>query len=278
MLIQAEAFKYLEAFVLKVPCGQEKEFMCGLYAQLERASEAGIRPAKEFLELFLLGRGSTSRHPRVREWAQMVAQTVGVETAVQPVPRSHLQLLRKAKEYASTVTVLEGQDESLPGDLLSKAWEACTEAQVFYADIKIREYYLQDGHRLMVERLSRAALSMDQCYINLAIVEHFGGRIGPSDDGDTSRQSSPFSLLHRLKVEAPQKDMQVDLPSLFSPRKRQDGTEAPPGRILIRGQAGVGKTTLCKKMVHDYLHGKLWPGLFDRLLWVQNARTFYKTS
>jgi len=39
-------------------------------------------------------------------------------------------------------------------------------------------------------------------------------------------------------------------------------------RILIRGQAGVGKTTLCKRIVYGFLYEDIWAGLFDRLLWV----------
>jgi hypothetical protein len=39
-------------------------------------------------------------------------------------------------------------------------------------------------------------------------------------------------------------------------------------RILIRGRAGVGKTTLCKKFVHDFIHHGMWKGLFDRILWI----------
>ncbi|KXJ84692.1 NACHT domain-domain-containing protein [Microdochium bolleyi] len=41
-------------------------------------------------------------------------------------------------------------------------------------------------------------------------------------------------------------------------------------RILIRGRAGVGKTTLCKKIVHEFKRGTWaeWAQLFDRILWV----------
>ncbi|RWA05289.1 hypothetical protein EKO27_g9813 [Xylaria grammica] len=36
----------------------------------------------------------------------------------------------------------------------------------------------------------------------------------------------------------------------------------------LSGRAGVGKTTLCKKIVHGFKNGTLWQGLYDRLLWV----------
>jgi HEAT repeat protein len=72
-----------------------------------------------------------------------------------------------------------------------------------------------------------------------------------------------------LKVEMPDQDIQVELPPLFAPRKR-GGVETKPRRILIRGRAGVGKTTLCKKIVHEFTRGTWcqWNELFDRILWV----------
>lgn len=51
--------------------------------------------------------------------------------------------------------------------------------------------------RLKIERLSGDLLPMDQCYINLAIVEHFGQDIDRAE-GDAA--ASPFSLLDRKSV------------------------------------------------------------------------------
>ncbi|KAH7176129.1 hypothetical protein EDB81DRAFT_771952 [Dactylonectria macrodidyma] len=137
------------------------------------------------------------------------------------------------------------------------------------ADAWIRDKHYNTG-RLKIERLSGDLLSMDQCYINLAIVEQPGGMAGRSD----TAQPSPFSLLARQKVETPEKTIQVELATIFNQRKGCDGRMIQPRRILIRGRAGVGKTTLCKKMVYDFtcdpqtrLH-RSWTELFDRLLWV----------
>jgi hypothetical protein len=116
------------------------------------------------------------------------------------------------------------------------------------ADSWIRDkHYTED--RLKIQRLSGAQLSMDQCYINLAIVEHPGRDAarskGERDKEDTLSHSSPFSLSARLKIERPDKSIQVELPTLFNPRKGPDGHTTQPRRILIRGRAGDGKTTLC---------------------------------
>lgn len=125
---------------------------------------------------------------------------------------------------------------------------------------------------LKIERLSGDLLSMDQCYINLAIVEHSGQVAGRPGKG--SAASSPFSLFAREKVETPDEAIQVNLATIFNHRKALDGRMVEPRRILIRGRAGVGKTTLCKKIVYDFTYGtqtelyRSWTELFDRVLWV----------
>ncbi|SPO06598.1 uncharacterized protein DNG_09288 [Cephalotrichum gorgonifer] len=140
------------------------------------------------------------------------------------------------------------------------------------SDAWIREkLYTEDT--LKIERLSGARLPMDQCYINLAIVEQSGQDANHPVEG-AATTPSPFSLLARQKVETPDKKMQVELAAIFDRFKRRDGHTIQPRRIMIRGRAGVGKTTLCKKMVHDFTHGtqtelnRSWTKLFDRLLWV----------
>jgi len=272
-LLQANAFDHLKAFVEKVPCRQEKDFLCNMYAQLEQAWEAGQPPRKEkivqFLQDILVPMGSRSKHRRVHGWVKLVADTLGRPDWKDKVPPAQRRGLARNNKYTSTITGQKMGHETYGGDLLNTGWKPCVEAQVFYADIKVREHYLQNsGLLLKVERLSGDPLPMDQCYINLAIVEQSGRNGGRSEEGDMEHKSSPFSLLARLKVETPYQDNQVSLPSLFSPRKRPDGTVAPPQRILIRGQAGVGKTTLCKRIVYNYLHEGMWAGMFDRLLWV----------
>ncbi|KAM3483513.1 hypothetical protein MY8738_003056 [Beauveria namnaoensis] len=136
------------------------------------------------------------------------------------------------------------------------------------ADKLIREkHYTTD--RLKIERLSGRPLAMDQCYINLAIVEQSGQDAARSKK-ERETAPSPFSILDRQKVEAPDKTMQVELSAIFNERKGSDDRLMHPRRILIRGRAGVGKTTLCKKIVYEFTKGTWgkWNELFDRVLWV----------
>ncbi|KAK4061218.1 uncharacterized protein Triagg1_10390 [Trichoderma aggressivum f. europaeum] len=135
------------------------------------------------------------------------------------------------------------------------------------ADAWIRnKHYTAD--KLKIERLSGDLLSMDQCYINLVVVEQRDQDARRSKGGYGT--TSPFSLFNRQKVETPEKAIQVKLETIFNQRRGRDGNLIQPRRIMIRGRAGVGKTTLCKKIIHEFTRGTWseWNNLFDRVLWV----------
>jgi HEAT repeat protein len=144
------------------------------------------------------------------------------------------------------------------------------------ADAWIRnKHYAVD--RLKIERLSGDLLPMDQCYVNLAIVEQRGqdsDRLMTEDaDADAdglTKMSSPFSIFNRQKIETPDTTVQVELATIFNECQQRNGVMIQPRRILIRGRAGVGKTTLCKKIVFEFTQGTWsgWNDLFDRILWV----------
>ncbi|KAJ2968714.1 hypothetical protein NQ176_g9048 [Zarea fungicola] len=134
------------------------------------------------------------------------------------------------------------------------------------ADKLIRDkHYTAD--RLKIERLSGELLSMEQCYINLAIVEQRTQDLGNAKIED--KTPSPFSILVRQKLETHDVRNQVDLAAIFDERE-VNNQRILPRRILIRGRAGVGKTTLCKKIVYEFTKGtwSKWNELFDRVLWV----------
>ncbi|KAL3481702.1 hypothetical protein BJX99DRAFT_243416 [Aspergillus californicus] len=111
--------------------------------------------------------------------------------------------------------------------------------------------FYTSARRLHVRRISGELLPMDQCYINLAVVvyQQSSGATGPS-------QYSPFSEKSRLDVERVDAKSRVSL------------LVTVPRRVLIQGRAGVGKTTLCKKIMYDHIYGEMWRGLFDSVIWV----------
>lgn len=145
-----------------------------------------------------------------------------------------------------------------------------TNSPIQQADEWIRRHY--KNSRLKIERLSGDELPLDQCYINLAIVEQpktIRDRSMETSKGSLTNQSSPFSRSAQLNIETLDESLQVGLPTLFDPR-RKGNVWTKPRRIFIRGRAGVGKTTLCKKIVSDFIDGNLtqWRNLFNRVLWV----------
>ncbi|EXJ86926.1 hypothetical protein A1O3_03880 [Capronia epimyces CBS 606.96] len=127
------------------------------------------------------------------------------------------------------------------------------------------ECYCPDN--LKIVRLSGQELPMDQCYINLAIVRRHR-QDAPASSSKIASKSSPFSLLSRLHITERGEQTQVPLSTLFGPCTGPSGGAKRPRRILIRGQAGMGKTTLCKKVVYDFTHNAMWADSFRRLLWI----------
>ncbi|RAL00171.1 uncharacterized protein BO80DRAFT_109206 [Aspergillus ibericus CBS 121593] len=108
---------------------------------------------------------------------------------------------------------------------------------------------------------------MDKCYVNLTIVESsITVNVGGSRSHLRRQSVSEFSIARRLKIENVGAEA-IDLPGLFDERQLEKQTIVPR-RILIRGRAGVGKTTLCKKIIHCFINGKIWTKQFDRILWI----------
>ena len=239
MLINAGAFKLLEMFIQQ-DFPKEDSFWCGLYAQLERSWVKGDLPIKDQVvkliqrTIPLVG----PKYRRAQQWIRLVSDNLG-----QPRWKDNLaddnHKLRVWKNKKYEPKLLEGfhpetgNTTTVPRKLLEKAWIECLEAQKLYADARISEYYIQ-GRRLEIKRLSGDLLNMDQCYINLALIERScEGITVRSDDRKIESQSSAFTLFSRLKVEATDTTKNVSLPALFDKRKQRDGSMARPKRILI---------------------------------------------
>ncbi len=118
--------------------------------------------------------------------------------------------------------------------------------------------------RLAIQRLSGLPLLMEYCYVNLAVVEH-------EKEEKTKESNAASKGFHRLpSAEAISSHSQklVPLEKLFDPRELSKDKTVTPKRILIRGRAGVGKTTLSKKIVYEYTQKGQWRDRFDYLLWI----------
>ncbi len=122
--------------------------------------------------------------------------------------------------------------------------------------------------RLAIQRLSGPPLSMKHCYINLAIVEHEKARKEEKKPKEGGAAQNNFHRLPSFEAIDSNQQKLVPLEKLFDPRKLSDGKTGSPQRILIRGRAGVGKTTLSKKIVYEYIQKGQWRDRFDWLFWI----------
>ncbi|GJJ77518.1 hypothetical protein EMPS_09877 [Entomortierella parvispora] len=127
----------------------------------------------------------------------------------------------------------------------------------------LKTYHAPD---LFIRRVSGEELDLATCFVNLAIVEAPAHRQKEKQDLKTKA-----TLFHRIpsfeKVENTNTESIIPLEQLFNKHTLDDGRKIDPKRILVQGRAGIGKTTLCKKLVHAHQNG-WWRDLFDVVLWI----------
>lgn len=123
---------------------------------------------------------------------------------------------------------------------------------------------------LKIFRLSGDGLDIDSCFVNLAIVEAPAQR-----EKEKQELKELAAVFHRFPsseaVRGSNVESSIRLQQLFDKRKLRDGKEGIPQRILVQGRAGIGKTTLCKKIVHLHQSG-LWADRFEAVLWLPLRR------
>ncbi|OTA03630.1 hypothetical protein A9Z42_0041340 [Trichoderma parareesei] len=268
-LVRANAPKHLEA-LLRLPdlsCREGKDFLCGLCALLEMARSLNHGQVCDVLQAFITAQASRTKSCRVLEWARLVTRSPQLDSP-------NLPRYRRRKVYHSDVERARVIGQQPRRQLLDNAWRKCHRVREFYADQMLRDHYTDEDLKLLrIERLDGSKISLEECYINLAVVRTAGDEALGTDSDTPS--PSPFSILRRLDIWEPPKSGRVDLETLFERRngvsvgEAMDGSSRDiPMRILIRGQAGVGKTTLCKKMVYDFLYRDMWAEAIERVIWI----------
>jgi len=114
--------------------------------------------------------------------------------------------------------------------------------------------------------VSGQELDLGICFVDLAIVEAPQHR-----QKEKKNLGAQAAVFHRIpsfeQVQNTDTQSLIPLDQLFDKRKLRDGREVAPKRILVQGRAGIGKTTLCKKLVHAHQNG-LWRNHFDTVLWI----------
>ncbi|CAG8009373.1 unnamed protein product [Penicillium salamii] len=201
--------------------------------------------------------------PRALQWISKEELLVDKRSAT-PVMKDNMMPLVRAHTRMNKFPSPDDEDYRLVANTVRDSLERIREGRPLEKiDRELKRYY-EDDNRLYVERLSTDRLPMEQCYINLAIIEQIASEDGVSSKFGGSKEISPFSLAPRLGVVEDPDDVRLELPDIF---KQRAGRQAPR-KVLIRGRAGIGKTTLCKKMVYDFIHGDLWNETFDRIFWL----------
>lgn len=131
----------------------------------------------------------------------------------------------------------------------------------------LKTHYLPN---LKILRISGEDLDIDTCFVNLAIVEAPAQR-----EKEKQELKELAAVFHRIPsseaVRGSNIESSIRLEQLFDKRKLRDGKEGIPQRILVQGRAGIGKTTLCKKIVHLHQSG-LWADRFEAVLWLPLRR------
>ncbi|KAF9902643.1 hypothetical protein EC991_004739, partial [Linnemannia zychae] len=128
----------------------------------------------------------------------------------------------------------------------------------------LKTHYEQD---LFIRRISGEELDLGTCFVNLAIVE--SPEQSEKEKQYLKKQAAVFCRLPSSEaVQRSNIQSSIRLEQLFEKRMLRDGKEGTPQRILVKGRAGIGKTTLCRKLVLAHQNG-LWKERFDIVLWLQ---------
>ncbi|KAI2784516.1 armadillo-type protein [Daldinia loculata] len=266
LIIQGRRDVLLESFLknLEPSLRKDENFLCGLCALLEQAiHDNSDNEVIKVLKKFLTDQRARSKSRRVHGWFDLV---IGPAKSTKPfMPKRLLsRRLHRSQKYSFTVGYQRAPSQTPGNVLLEKAWPTCHEAKVFYADQVIRNYYTDEIlGRLNVERIgNNERLPMDKCYINLAIVQR------EAKENKAVEQPS-LSFHRRLAIWEPKESDRVSLVDLFQSESDAEQANKPSyQRILIRGQAGVGKSTLCKKIVYDYIYNDMWSEIINRIIWL----------
>ncbi|KAF3071780.1 hypothetical protein CFAM422_006224 [Trichoderma lentiforme] len=186
--------------------------------------------------------------------------TLDIDSDPLPLERSHVMMNKFAGPDDTDYITVTGRLEAL----LQLTRDGLQQVDTWIHD----KIYTAD--RLQIERLSGQRLPMDQCYINLIIVERLEEQLDQSAKAQPLQHYSPTRQFVRRTTDTYHHRSEIELSTIFNDRQGHDGCVVHPRRILIRGRAGVGKTTLCKKMVFEFYRGTWteWNKNFNRILWV----------
>lgn len=128
-------------------------------------------------------------------------------------------------------------------------------------------------------RISGEILDMQDCYVNLSIIDHNTQQ--EKEKKALKELQSNFTRLPTYEkiYDANYQDL-IEIKDIFNERPKEElERKRKPQRILVLGRAGIGKTTLCKKIVYEFFEKNndvsiqqsssgIWKDKFNWLIWV----------
>ncbi|KAF9429586.1 hypothetical protein BGZ76_001180 [Entomortierella beljakovae] len=138
----------------------------------------------------------------------------------------------------------------------------------FYIEELKKAFNVYYTPNLVLKSISgeKSKINLDTCDIELAILSapHQRGHDNSilefhkeTDKKKEPRQQGPSAICEKPKVQV--KD-------LFT-SKNENGEVHLLNKLLIQGRAGIGKTTLCKRIVYSHQKG-MWTDKFDVVFWL----------
>ena len=178
-------------------------------------------------------------------------------TSHAPPTSTLLMAVQNKKRHEERVNAIQSSVEQIVEQLRP------SESSLKDIQSALKTHYKPD---LFIRRISGDKLDLATCFVNLAIVESPAQR-----EKEKQNLKEQAAVFHRAPsseaVEGSNIQSSIPLKQLFDKRKLRDGKENVPKRILVQGRAGIGKTTLCKKLVHEHQNG-LWEDRYDAVLWL----------
>ncbi len=184
-----------------------------------------------------------------------------------------LQEVHNIKQHADIVVAIPDHFNEIQRGLADIRINT-TPASVSLGQVRtaLKDYYerLRRGqfNLLSIQRVSGEELSLEDCYINLAIVESLQQR--EQEKKQLQKKPAVFNRMGSYEqVTNTNIQAQIELKNLFNERILRNGKKDKPSEILIQGRPGSGKSTLCKKLVYEFhKENGLWQGQFDAVLWL----------
>ncbi|KAF9345363.1 hypothetical protein BGX26_003227 [Mortierella sp. AD094] len=120
---------------------------------------------------------------------------------------------------------------------------------------------------ITIQRVSGAPLELVSCYFNLFSVKGLEQQKRDKDRIQTwATTNSSNSMPSDHGMSWTNRPGNIHPEDLFDERNLPGGRGVPK-KILIQGRAGIGKTTLCKRLVNTGQSGQ-WGHLFNAVLWI----------